>query len=289
MVTAAAPRCDRSIIPIPLHDCWVLSHLSLWTDVCIKQTCVINAYTMHTEYNCGPWNLQLRVGRPRRTIGKWLVMRPARHEPSQVTAPSPLLDACRSPDVYLSHQPNLAAPRQLRPKHVEPARAAVHLRGRMLVAASAGISALAAQVVLMSADLPCNMEPERLRPRMHAVIGPWPKRAIAAVAALALVLAAIIGAYGHASAHGGEHDARHAGDQHAGHQHGAPAGEPGSSDHTDHATCLDTICHGGLVVVAVAVISSAPRPAMPPLGWSRALCGALSQLLERPPRPTGLF
>lgn len=135
----------------------------------------------------------------------------------------------------------------------------------------------------------CHMESRRSRPMMRVVNKPWPKRAIAAVAAAALVVAAIIGAYGHASAHGGEHHAQHAGDQQAGHHHDGPAGEPCSSDHADHATCLDSMCHGGFAVVPLAVMSIAPRPAMPPLGWSRARCSALSLPLERPPRSAVLL
>ena len=158
-----------------------------------------------------------------------------------------------------------------------------------MLAADAGVrSCCGRSGVLMSADLPAIWDRSAREPRMHVVPKPWPKRAIAAVAAAALVVAAIIGAYGHASAHGDEHHAHHAGEQHAGHHHD-PAGEPGSSDHADHATCLDTICHGGFAVVALAVMGGAPRPAMPPLGWSRALCSALSLPLERPPRSTVLL
>ena len=91
---------------------------------------------------------------------------------------------------------------------------------------------------------------------MRVALRRWPKWVIAAFAAAALVVAAIVGAYGHASAHGGEHHA-HAGDQHAGHHHDGPAGEP---DSFDYAPCLDSIRHGGFAVVPLAVMSTPRDP-----------------------------
>lgn len=119
--------------------------------------------------------------------------------------------------------------------------------------------------------------------RMRAVIQPWSKRAIAAVAAAAVMIAAIIGAYGHASAHGGEQHALHALDHPPGHAHD---GTSGSGD--DHGACLDSICHGGLAVVAVAVVDIPVRLPVPFARWVSALHGALTLRLDRPPKSTVL-
>lgn len=114
---------------------------------------------------------------------------------------------------------------------------------------------------------------------MRAAIQPWSKRAIAAVAAAAVMIAAIIGAYGHASAHGIEQHALHALDHPPGHDHD---GTSGSGD--DHSACLDGMCHGGLAVVAVAVMAIPVRPPVPFARWASPLHGALLLLPDRPPK-----
>ena len=85
----------------------------------------------------------------------------------------------------------------------------------------------------MSADSPAIWSRRAREPSMRVALRRWPKRAIAAFAQQPWWCLPSSGAYGHASAHGGEHHA-HVGDQHAGNHHDGPAGEP---DPSDHAAC----------------------------------------------------
>src|SRR5262245_52602639 len=83
-------------------------------------------------------------------------------------------------------------------------------------------------------------------------------RLVSAVAAFALVLAHLIGAYAHAAGHAHAHAQMHAGTAH--HHHAEPmvdTGEAGvvddagkgCNDTVNHAQCCDFMCHGGVAIL----------------------------------------
>jgi hypothetical protein len=117
------------------------------------------------------------------------------------------------------------------------------------------------------------------------------KRLISAVAALALVIAQVIGAYAHAGEHG--HGGAHAACVHQlGHGSAVPAaGDDGGVDKAEHDgdrahydTSCDFCCHGGIAILATVAIAYV-NPMLP---YSRAVAvaehPAAPPSLERPPR-----
>jgi hypothetical protein len=119
-----------------------------------------------------------------------------------------------------------------------------------------------------------------------------PTRLVATVMMVALILATMIGAYGHAAGHA-HHSALCATHQPTSDTHAGPnVSEPGhvNSEHesTDkgqaHSNCYDLLCHGGFAVLCQAAdMPPAPQsvPVIPPhAGVSNMWCGGL----ERPPR-----
>ena len=131
--------------------------------------------------------------------------------------------------------------------------------------------------------------------RKHASNG---KRLISAVAALALVLAQLIGAYAHAAGH--DHAGAHAACVHLDGHHAAaqahdaaapPAGDQGAVDkpqHDDdralHSASCDFCCHGGIAVLAAAGFSYAD-PTLPYTLAVAIIADPSPPLsLERPPR-----
>jgi hypothetical protein len=120
----------------------------------------------------------------------------------------------------------------------------------------------------------------------------WPTRLITGVMTVALILAATIGAFGHAmgDAHHTNLCANHdpKGETHAGHLAAEPGHVNGEHESADkgqaHSNCYDLLCHGGYAILGQAAdMSRVPQfvPFIPPLA-------ALSDMwfggLERPPR-----
>ena len=121
----------------------------------------------------------------------------------------------------------------------------------------------------------------------------WSARCIAAAGAVALLLASVIGAYGHAAAHGdhGVHQAHHgdAGDQGAEatlldlalqHTHGEES--PGSGH--DHGMCLDMACHGGVAILGDTCGVAVPDSETYVLEPAHFLRSTAPACLDRPPR-----
>lgn len=129
----------------------------------------------------------------------------------------------------------------------------------------------------------------------------WPARLLAAVMALALVVACVVGAYAHAAGHAlpaAEHTAAavdaadHAGQR--GHLFGPAACEAGQvgishdCDGTGHSPLdgCDFICHGGQAILAAAVlVLPAVLDSAPLIQPATALHGAEPTSLDRPPKP----
>jgi hypothetical protein len=135
---------------------------------------------------------------------------------------------------------------------------------------------------------------------MRSVTKAWPARLIAAVTALALVVACVVGAYAHAAGHAlpGAEQATAAVEaaDHAGHH--KHVSEPGTSkpghvgnghdcDGTGHAPLngCDTICHGGQAILVASVLVPHPVPDAPLIQSAAALHGAEPAGLDRPPKP----
>jgi hypothetical protein len=128
----------------------------------------------------------------------------------------------------------------------------------------------------------------------------WTARLLAAVTALALVVACIVGAYAHAAGHalpahehavaasGVAHHTGHRGDtcQPAVSKTG-PAGHAHGCDGTSQSPldCCDTLCHGGQAILAPSVLVPHPALSAPLIQSAAHFDGAGSAGLDRPPRP----
>jgi len=127
---------------------------------------------------------------------------------------------------------------------------------------------------------------------MRSVCKTWQPRLISTVAALALIVASAIGAFGHAAGHGHHSpldvahaesvepastasDTRHG---HVGCDH--EKGEKGQP----HANCCDTICHGGQAVLTSALALPLPVAGATLFRPSASLHSQPPGCLERPPR-----
>jgi hypothetical protein len=136
---------------------------------------------------------------------------------------------------------------------------------------------------------------------MRRVTKAWPTRLLAAVTALALVVACVVGAYAHAAGHASpaaEHAAAAADtDDHAEHHRGqlseTATSNPGHVGHahdcggTDQTPfdCCDTICHGGQAILATAVLVPHPALSAPLIQSASAFGSAEPDGLDRPPKP----
>ena len=80
----------------------------------------------------------------------------------------------------------------------------------------------------------------------------WAARTLTTVTALVVLVASIIGAYGHAAAHNFSSSISEplsqVGSDHSHSQSEHATGQEHQGD--DHANCLDTLCHGGYAIVA---------------------------------------
>lgn len=134
---------------------------------------------------------------------------------------------------------------------------------------------------------------------MRSVSPAWPARLLAAVTALALVVACVVGAYAHAAGHAlpsAAHGAAMVGDGgHAGHhaplsKMATPApGQTGGAHDCDgtghsHPDYYDTICHGGQAILAAAMLVPHPTLYAPLIQSAAAFDGAEPGGLDRPPK-----
>ena len=120
----------------------------------------------------------------------------------------------------------------------------------------------------------------------HRIRTEWP---IAVVAALVLIVAGVVGAYGHAAGHGHHEPPRMA---HA--ASGAVAfvaqpvdvggGHEGADTVNAHAGCYDFVCHGGHAMLAEPLVISHPLRCALDIPPAPALSSTQPNRLERPPR-----
>jgi hypothetical protein len=131
----------------------------------------------------------------------------------------------------------------------------------------------------------------------------WPSRLLAAAAALALMVASVIGAYAHAAGHEPPHSAVAAAAQSDAGGHGAKAvAAPAAAPDRGHAhgpadcghdqdrpghslDCCDTACHGAQAILAEVLVVPASLLSGPSMEAAAALDGADSGGLDRPPKP----
>ncbi len=139
---------------------------------------------------------------------------------------------------------------------------------------------------------------------MGSVSKVWPARLLAALTALALVTACVIGAYAHAAGHTSppaeRTEAGSGPDGAAGHRHGpaakAAATEPRDLGHDhghshdgdgtshSHLDCCDTICHGGQAILATDALVLPTSHTVPVIGSGSAFAAAEPGGLDRPPK-----
>jgi hypothetical protein len=149
-------------------------------------------------------------------------------------------------------------------------------------------------------------EPSEIVMTMRSASKGWPTRLLATAVALALAVVYVIGAYAHAMAHplprSGDaaasiHASHHASPPGAGHapavsttapDHGrlpaAPIGD--DRDGTEHSLdCCDMMCHGGIAILATALVVSHRLLGAPAMEPAAVLLGAAAPGLDRPPKP----
>ena len=142
------------------------------------------------------------------------------------------------------------------------------------------MSAKSANIFMLGSEV-CTEDMGSLKQR-------WAARLISAAVALALVFASAVGAYSHALAqchYGHAHTSQHQ-------DYGtAPVvssmehrGEPQKAPTTNHATCGDTICHGGYAIGGQVTLTLPLSQSTPPISVTRADAGAKPPSLDRPPR-----
>jgi hypothetical protein len=121
---------------------------------------------------------------------------------------------------------------------------------------------------------------------------------LAAVVALALVSACVIGAYAHAAGHAppAAHTAAAAGTADAGHHATASEAPPSKPGHVGNShdcdgaghpplDCCDTLCHGGQAILAASLPVPHPTLCVPLIQPAFGLDGADPGGLDRPPKP----
>jgi hypothetical protein len=124
---------------------------------------------------------------------------------------------------------------------------------------------------------------------MRSVHKAWPERSIATVAALALIVACIVGAYGHATGHA-HHQMPHA--AHALSGEVSVAVEPphvdGEHEGADighaHADCYDFMCHGGHAILAGPTVILHPLRSTLFIPPTASPSSTQPNCLERPPK-----